>query len=81
MTTITHAGDPYAVERAIDRALEGRGWRVVVMHAEAGGAIRIAPVGGSLFGDDVVVLKPGEQLRIGDDGGLTVGPVAAEAAR
>lgn len=79
MTTITHPGDPYAVERAIDRALEGQGWRVVVMHSEAGGAIRIAPVDGSLFGDDVVVLKPGEQLHIGDDG-LTVVRIPAGSA-
>ena len=79
MATITHAGDPYAVERAITHALEGQGWRVVVMHAEAGGAIRIAPAGGSLFGDDVVALKPGEQLHIGD-GGLTVGRIPVNSA-
>lgn len=79
-TAIRHDGDPYPAERAIDRALEGQGWRVVVMHAEDGGAIRIAPVGWDLFGAGVLVLKAGEQLEISDTGGLKIGPVPAERA-
>lgn len=68
VTVIPHAGpDPYPVARAIDRALEGQGWRVVPMFAEAGHAIRITHRGASLFGPDVLVLVEGEQLVIGDD--------------
>lgn len=75
MTTIVYVGDPYPTARTIDRALEGRGWRVVVMHAEDGGTIRIAPHDWSLWDAGVLVLAPGEQLLISATGGLQVEPI------
>jgi len=71
-TVIRHTGDPYPTARAIDRALEGAGWRVVVMFAEDGGVIRIAPRGTNVFGATALVLAAGERLIVGDDGGLQV---------
>jgi hypothetical protein len=73
-TVIHHTGDPYPAARAIDRALEGHHWRVVVMHAEDGGVIRIAPKDTPLFDPGVLVLGEGEQLIVSDTGGIQIGP-------
>jgi hypothetical protein len=79
-TVIRHTGDPYPTARAIDRALEGHHWRVVVMHAEDGGVIRIAPRDANLFDAGVLVLAPGERLIVSDTGGLQIEPdIDAEA--
>lgn len=80
MTAIIHTGEPYQTARAIDRALEGAGWRVVPMHAEPGHAIRITRRNHPLFGDGVLVLTAGQQLVIDGDGALRVEPVPAAAA-
>lgn len=74
---IRHDGDPYAAARAIDRALEGAGWRVVPMHAEAGQAIRITRRDAPLFGEEVLVLVEGEQLLVSPDG-LEIVPIPRE---
>lgn len=79
-TVISHTGDSYPTARAIDRALEGAGWRVVVMFAEDGGVIRIAPRDTDVFGPTALVLAAGERLIIGDRGGLQIEPdIDAEA--
>lgn len=76
-TVIRYDGDPYLAERAIDRALEGQGWRVVVMFAEDGGVIRIAEHGRSLFDAEALVLRAGWQLVIGGTGAPRIEPIPA----
>lgn len=77
MIAIPYGPDPYVSARAIDRALEGWGWRVVVMHAEQ--TIRIAARGASLFADNALVLVAGEQLNIGE-AELAIVPVTEATA-
>lgn len=78
-TVICHTGDPYLAQRAIERALGGRGWTVVVWHAV--NEVHIAPVGTSPLNDvGVLVLCAGEQVEIGSNGGLRIGPIPAGAA-
>lgn len=76
---IRYTGDPYLAQRAIERALKGRGWTVVVWHAV--NEIHIAPAGTPPLNDvGVLVLCAGEQVEIGDSGGLRIGPIPAGAA-